>query len=479
MMNPFITIKELRNKLIKKELSAQEVHAFYRQRIKQYNQKLNAVLEVFQETQNANKQEGSLAGIPGLRKDYICQKGTLTTAGSKILANYKAPYNATVITRLEQQGASIIGRTNMDEFGMGASGEFSAYGPTHNPWNTDYVPGGSSSGSAAAVAAGLIPFALGAETGGSVRQPASFCNLVGLYPTYGLHSRYGLMAFTSSNDQVGPLTRTVYDNALIATALSGQDIHDATSLPIKPKDYTKNLDGKLPENLTIGIMSDVLNHEGIDPHISTTFNQAIKQLEKLGAKIKVIDLPSLKYGIAIYFIISRAEAASNLSRYDGTLYGARTQKTTDLLDMYLHTREEGFGIEVKRRILVGNYVLSAGHRDAYYEKAQQVRAMIRQEFDQAFKEVDVLTSPTSPLLPFKIGSLVNDPIALYLCDYFYLPNCMIGTPALSIPCGFSPNGLPIGIQFLGPRLSEEVLYKVAYAFEQSTDYHLKTPLGFD
>ena len=478
-MNPFITIKELKDKLLKKELSPQEVHSFYRQRIKKYNQQLNAILELFAPPSGEDKHEGLLAGIPGLRKDNICQKGTLTTAGSKVLASYQAPYSATVISRLEAQGAKIIARGNMDEFAMGGSGEFSCYGPTYNPWDLSRVPGGSSSGPAAAVAAGLIPFALGTETGGSVRQPAAFCNLVGLYPTYGLHSRYGIMAFSSSNDQVGPLTRTVYDNALISTALSGNDPHDSTSLAVGPKDYTKNLDGTLPEKLTIGIISDALDHEGIDPQISTSFNDAVSQLKKLGATIKTIKLPSLKYGIAIYFIISRAEAASNLSRYDGTLYGARTQKPADLIDMYLHTREEGFGMEVKRRILVGNYVLSAGHRDAYYYKAQQVRAMIRQEFDQAFKEVDLLISPTSPILPFKIGELINDPIALYLCDYFYLPNCMIGTPALSVPCGLSQEKLPMGIQFLGPRFSEELLYKVAYAYEQSTDHHLNVPTGYN
>jgi aspartyl-tRNA(Asn)/glutamyl-tRNA(Gln) amidotransferase subunit A len=366
----------------------------------------------------------------------------------------------------------------MDEFAMGASGETSAYGPTCNPWDVTRSPGGSSSGSAAAVAAGLVPFAMGSETGGSIRQPASFCNLVGMYPTYGLHSRYGIIACGSSLDQVGPLTKTVYDNALVASALSGQDPKDATTIPMAPKDYTLGLDGNLPENFTVGIIKDALS-DSIDPQVTKAFEAACEQLKKLGAKLKVVELPSIKYGNAVYFIISRAEGASNLSRYDGSLYGNRSKECSTLEQMYVTTRQEGFGQEVKTRILTGNYVLSAGHRDAYYHKAQQVRSMIRAEFNEAFKEVNVLISPTVTTLPFKLGENTGDPIAMYLADLFTVVNCVIGTPGISVPCGFSREGLPIGFQILGPRLSESLLYKVAYAFEQSTDYHLKNPVGYE
>ncbi len=479
-MNPFITLKELKAKLDQKELSTKEVIRFYGDRIKKYQPKLNAFIEHFDDVQAPDiADKGPLAGIPIAIKDNICQKGRTNSAGSKILANYRAPYDATVVAHLKTAGAVSVGRSNMDEFGMGGSGEFSAYGPTKNPWNTDLVPGGSSSGSGAAVAAGLVPCALGTETGGSVRSPATFCNLTGLYPTYGLNSRYGLIAFTSSTDQVGLLTRTVYDNAMLLSVTAGKDERDATSLDVAKKDYTIGLDGTIPAGLKIGIIKDAVEAEGIDPEVRATFLQAVEQLKKLGATISYIDLPNLKYGIALYFIISRAEAASNLYRYDGSLYGARKMDATNLADMYLGTRDEGFGQEVKRRILVGNYVLSAGHKDAYYNKAQSIRAMLRAEFNEAFKAVDLLISPTAPMLPFAIGGLSQDPVAMYMADYFTTPNCIIGTPALAIPAGFSKNNLPIGFQFFGPRLSEALLYKVAHAFQESTDYHLKTPAGYE
>lgn len=480
MFSPFITIKELKEKISKKEVNTSEVVRFYIDRIKKHNPKLNSVLEAFDDVTDQNIDSAEiLGGIPYLVKDVILQKGRLATGGSKILSNYKAPYDSTVNERLKKAGAISIGRTNCDEFAMGNSGEQSGFGATSNPWDESRVPGGSSSGSAAAVAAGLAPFALGTETGGSVRQPASFCNLVGMYPTYGLHSRYGVMAFGSSLDQVGALTQTVYDNALVLTALSGQDAKDSTTIQMQPKDYTKNLDGKLPENFTVGVIKDALESNGINGEVSFAFNQAIETLKKLGAKIKVVDLPHLKYGNAVYFIISRAEGASNLSRYDGSLYGKRAEDADNLFDMYLKTREQGFGREVKLRIMTGNYVLSAGHKDAYYNKAQAVRAIIRKEFDAAFKDVNVLISPTFSMLPFKIGEAASDPLAMYLGDVFNVPNCVIGTPGISIPCGFSKTTLPIGFQLLGPRLSEELLFKVAYAFEQSTDYHLKHPGNYE
>lgn len=477
-MKPFLTIKELKEKLGKKEVSPREVANYYRERLKRFNGALNHALEVFEEENTQTKTDGTLSGIPYLVKDIICQKGHITSAGSKILANFKAPYDATVITRLKAAGAISLGRANCDEFAMGSSGEASAFGPTKNPWDTTRVPGGSSSGSAAAVAAGLVPFALGSETGGSIRNPAAFCGLVGLYPTYGLHSRFGAIAFSSSLDQICPITKTVYDCALVTSALSGKDPHDATTVQIAPKDYTQDLDGKLPNGMRIGIIKDGLG-EGIDPQIAHAFDESCKILEKLGAKLKIIDLPSLKYGNPTYFIMTRAEAASNLSRYDGTLYGYRSPSCQTLDQMYEMTRSEGFGQEVKTRILIGNYVLSSGYKDAYYHKALAVRNMIRADFDAAFKEVDLLTSPTMPILPFKIGELAGDPVAMYIADKLLIANNVIGLPALSLPCGYSQENLPMGIQFIGPRLSEERLFKTAHAFEQSAGFYSKNPAGYE
>lgn len=480
-MKPFMTIKELKTKLANKECSPQEIKDFYLARIKKYDKQLNSVIESFdnadQDTEIA--QEGLLAGIPYVCKDNILQKGYIASAASNILKNFKATYDATVIKNLKKQGALSLGRANQDEFGMGSSGEFSAYGPTRNPWDLERSPGGSGSGSGAAVAAGLVPFSLSTETGGSNRHPAAWGGLVGLYPTYGLNSRFGVIPFASSNDQVGPITKTVYDNALVLSSLSGMDPLDTTSVQSPAKDYTKNLDGKMPSGLRIGIIRDLAEHEKVNPEIAQAFSDAVKQLEKLGAQIVYVDLPMINYAMAVYFIISRAEAASNLSRYDGTLYGNRVKDAESLYDMYLKTRQEGFGIEVKRRILVGNYVLSAGHKDAYYLKAQQVRNAMRAEFQAAFSKMDLLISPTTPQLPYKIGELVNDPIEMHLADSYLVPSCIVGTPGLSIPCGYSKTNLPIGFQFLGPRLSEELIYKVAYAYEQSTDHHLRNPQGYE
>ncbi|MFC1894534.1 Asp-tRNA(Asn)/Glu-tRNA(Gln) amidotransferase subunit GatA [Candidatus Dependentiae bacterium] len=479
-MKPFLSIKEISAKLTKKEVSSKEIISFYLKRLKKFDSELNSTLEIFENVENKeSKYTGKLTGIPGLIKDNINQKNRITSCGSKILQNYRATYNATVVKKLKKEGAISLGRTNMDEFAMGGSGEYSAFKITQNPWNKTRVPGGSSAGSAAAVAAGLVPFALGSETGGSVRQPAAFCGLVGLYPTYGTNSRYGIVAFTSSTDQVGPLTKTVYDNALIETIISGHDKRDQTSLYREKIDFTKNLTGKLPNNLTLGVIQDSLESEAVNEEIKESFKNAIAQLEKLGAKIRYISLPDLKYGISVFFIISRAEAASNLYRFDGSLYGSRSKEVQNLQDMYIKTRHDGFGMEVKRRILMGNYVLSSSHKKAYYNKANHVRAMIRAEFENAFNEVDLLISPTTPTLPFKIGQMTQDPLKMYMADYFTVPNCITGNPAISIPCGFSKENLPIGFQFIGPRLSESLLYQVAHAFEQTTGYHLKTPKGFD
>jgi len=480
-MKPFITLQELILKLEKKEVSPREVALFYADRIKKYNPSLNAVIQLFEDAVEnyPSDKTGKLAGVPFLHKDNICKKDRTTSAGSKILANYQATYDATVMKRLAEDGAITIGRTNCDEFAMGGSGEYSAYGATRNPWDLNRVPGGSSSGSAAAVSAGLVPFALGTETGGSVRQPASFCNLVGMYPTYGRNSRYGTLAFTSSTDQVGVLTKTVYDNALVMSSMSGKDPYDTTSIQEDSQDFTQGLDGKLPEGLTLGIIKDALDSDGINPEVRKAFDDAVTHLKTLGAKIKSIELPHLKYAIAVYFILSRVEASSNLYRYDGALYGMRNHDAQDLFKMYVETRHDGFGQEVKRRILTGNYALSAGHQEAYYSQANHVRKMILAEFENSFKEVDLLISPTAPSLPFKIGEMLKDPITMYLADYFTVPNCVIGTPAISLPCGFSSSGLPIGFQFLGPQLSESLLYKAAHAFQQTTNFHLKNPKGYE
>ena len=311
-----------------------------------------------------------------------------------------------------------------------------------------------------------------------MRQPASFCSLVGLYPTYGLHSRFGVLPFASSTDQVGPLTKTVYDNALVATALSGHDSHDSTSIQRAPVDYTAQLNGSLPKGLKIGVLKEALEAEGMDPEVRAAFERTIEQLRSLGATIVPVSVPSMAHGIAVYFIISRAEAASNLSRFDGSLYGSRVDGKA-LEDMYTKTRQAGFGAEVKRRILTGNYVLASGHKDAYYKKALQVRQLIRNEFDAMFSTVDLMISPTVPTLPFTLGSMVADPLAMYLADYFTVPNCIIGTPALSLPCGFSQNNEPIGFQLLGPALSEQLIYQTAYAYEQNTDHHTKVPQGYE
>lgn len=481
MLKPFLTIKKLKDLINNKDVTKKEVTSFYSKRLQKQDETLGATLSLFEEKSiNENRNEdGILNGIPGILKANISQENRPLNCGSKILQNYTAPYDATVTKRLKEAGATILGVANMDEFAMGSSGEFSAYKITRNPWDLNRVPGGSSSGAAAAVAAGLVPWALGTETGGSVRQPASFTGLVGLYPTYGTFSRYGIIAFTSSTDQPGPLTKTVYDNALISSALIGQDPNDSTSTFRDKVDFTKNLTGKLPKDLKIGVIKDAIDSDGVNSEVKESFKTAIKQLEKLGAKIEYIDLPDLKYGISVYFIISRAEAASNLARFDGSLYGMRDMNAEELREMYIKTRHDGFGIEVKRRLLMGNYVLSSGHKDSLYKKADHLRAMIRAEFEQAFKDVDLLISPTASTLPFEIGSTCKDPLKMYLSDYFTVPNCITGNPSLSLPCGFSKEGLPIGFQFIGPRLSEDLMYQVAYAFEQSTDYHTKTPKDFE
>lgn len=473
----FSSICELKKSLEKKEISSQELLSFFIDRFSKFDASIGSALEIFDKDSilDASKSQGMLTGIPGLIKDNISQNGRTLSCGSKILENFVATYDATVIARLKNEGALLIGRANMDEFAMGSSTETSAFQKTRNPWNLERVPGGSSGGSIAAVAAGFVPWALGSETGGSVRQPAAFCGIVGLKPTYGLLSRSGLVAYGSSIDQIGIATREVYDAALVLSAVAGHDPKDSTSLPIPKKDYTKMLDGKLPEGLRIGVVENALHAQGVDGEILNAIEQAITELTKLGAQIKRISLPTMDYSAATYFIISRAEAASNLARFDGVRYGLRSTDASSLASMYFNTRHDGFGAEVKTRILVGNYVLSAGHAAKFYANATKVQNLMLNEFSQAFKDVDALVMPVHPIPAFKFGAFDVDKLQMDLQDYFTCAANLIGSPALSVPCGFTRDKLPIGFQFVGPHLSEELLLKIAYAYEQQTPWHTMHP----
>ncbi len=471
----YASIKTLQELLKKGSISYQDLISFYQKRAQDLSH-LGAVLEVF-DTPSIKKDIkaiGTLSGIPGYIKDNICQKDRITSCASKILENFTSPYDATVVKRLKESGALMLGRTNMDEFAMGSSGETSAFGKTRNPWNTECVPGGSSSGSAAAVAAGLAPWALGSDTGGSVRQPAGMCGIVGMKPTYGLVSRYGLIAYGSSLDTIGVLTRDVYDNAAVFSAIAGLDLSDSTSLSVQPKDYTSNLDGSIPDNLTIGVVDTALEAEGLHPEIRAANLEAIRFFESKGARVKKITLSTLDYCAASYFIISRAEAASNLARFDGIRYGNRVS-SHDLNELYEKTRQQGFGAEVKARILMGNYVLSVGHAADFYNNAQLVRRAIRKEIAQAFQDVDVLVMPSHAVPAFKLGAFDNDKLAMDLQDYFTAPVNLSGVPGLSIPVGFSSDGKPLGMQLIGPHLSESLLYQLGYAYQQETDWHKQHP----
>lgn len=474
-LTSFSTIATLKDLLEKKKIHTTEVRDFYIERFKKYDHEINSALEIFQQDLIEENSEGILKGIPGLIKDNICQKGKITSCASKMLKNYKAPYDATVIKKLKTSGAIMLGRANMDEFAMGSSTETSAFFKTKNPWNLDKVPGGSSGGSAAAVAAGLVPFALGSDTGGSVRQPAAFCGIVGLKPTYGLVSRYGLIAYASSIDQVGIFSHTVFDNALVLSAISGFDEHDATTLKKATYDYTKHLDGKLPENLTIGIVEDALYADGMDNEIVASIENAISLFSKKNVTIKKIKLPMLSYTAACYFIISRAEAASNLARFDGIKYGHRSVTAKNLQDIYLNSRQEGFGQEVQARIMIGNYVLSAGHADEFYQHAKIVQSNLQEEFNNAFKSVDLLIMPTHPIPAFSFDAFARNKLQMDLQDYFTCGINLAKIPAIQIPCGFTKSNLPIGMQLVGPQCSEELLFKVGHAFQQETDFHMRHP----
>ncbi|MDD5038775.1 MAG: Asp-tRNA(Asn)/Glu-tRNA(Gln) amidotransferase subunit GatA [Dehalococcoidales bacterium] len=478
-----LTIHEAHRLLKSKQLSSVELTKAYLERLHQIEAKVCAFVTITDELALnqarradeliANGSISPLTGIPALIKDNICTKGIRTTCSSKMLENFVPPYDATVVEKLNACGSVILGKANMDEFAMGSSTENSALFTTHNPWDLSRVPGGSSGGSAAAVAAGETVYALGSDTGGSIRQPAGFCSVTGLKPTYGRVSRYGLVAFASSLDQIGPLTRDVTDCALVLNAIAGYDTRDSTSVPSSTPDYTRCLTTEL-KGLNIGIPREYFV-EGMQPEVKTAILTAINILEKLGAKIDwEVSLPHTRYSLAVYYIIAPSEASANLARYDGVKYGFSYQEVESVWEAMAKTRQYGFGAEVKRRIMLGTYALSAGYYDAYYLKAQKVRTIIRQEFDQAFSKFDALITPTSPTVPFKIGEKVGDPLQMYLSDVCTLPINIAGVPAISIPAGFT-GGLPIGMQIIGKPFSEETLLKIAYAYEQATEWHKKRP----
>ena len=471
----FATITELQKELASNNLTREDIVTASLERARNFSH-LNAVLELFDKDSilQASKSAGPLAGIPGFIKDNITQKDRKATCGSKILENFVSPYDSTAISRLKNDGALMLGRVNMDEFAMGSSGETSAFGPTKNPWDNSCVPGGSSSGSIAAVAAGLAQWSLGSETGGSVRQPAALCGIVGLKPTYGLISRYGLIAYGSSLDQIGIATRSVKDSAIVLSTIAGHDASDSSSLNIGRKDYTQTIDGSLTKNLKIGYIDEGINNESLNPEIRQATLDALKAYEKMGATLVPISLKTLAYSAACYFIISRAEAASNLARFDGVRYGLRT-KSSSLNSMYENTRHNGFGKEVTVRILVGNYVLSVGHAGQFYDNAQRVRSAIREEFKAAFNDVDLLAMPTHSVPAFVVGQYDNDKLAMDLQDYFTCPVNLAGIPALSLPIGFTADKKPIGMQLIGPHLSEELIFKNAYAYEQQHVWHTMHP----
>jgi aspartyl-tRNA(Asn)/glutamyl-tRNA(Gln) amidotransferase subunit A len=414
-----------------------------------------------------------LLGIPIAIKDNMCTEGIRTTCASKILANFVPPYDATVVRKLKEAGMVLCGKPNMDEFAMGSSTENSGFFITKNPWDLERIPGGSSGGSAAAVAADECIGSLGSDTGGSIRQPASCCGVVGLKPTYGRVSRYGLVAFASSLDQIGPITKDVKDTALLLNVIAGHDPKDSTSANIPAPDFTKALKKEV-KGLKIGLPKEYFI-EGMDPEVEKAIRGAVKTLEGLGAKVVEVSLPHSDYAVATYYILATSEASSNLARYDGVKYGFRAQSAKDLLEMYMKSRSQGFGSEVKRRIMLGTYALSAGYYEAYYKKGQQARTLIKRDFDEAFKSVDVIATPTAPTAAFKIGEKSADPLQMYLSDIFTISVNLAGIPGMSLPCGFTKGNLPIGLQLLGRHFNEEAILHAAYAYEQATEWHKKKP----
>lgn len=480
------TVAELSRALGRKEVSSAELTKVFLERISRYKN-LNAFITVDPERSLTQAKEadariargegGALTGVPLAQKDIFCADGWLTTCGSKILSNFVAPYDATIIDKFNRAGAVCLGKTNMDEFAMGSSNETSYYGVVKNPWSVDRVPGGSSGGSAATVAARLAPAATGTDTGGSIRQPASLTGLTGLKPSYGRVSRYGMIAFASSLDQGGPLCRTAEDCALLLNAMAGFDARDSTSVDEPVPDYTKTL-GQAIEGLRIGLPKEYFG-EGLSPEVAQVVQAALGEYKKLGAEIVEISLPNSRLAIPCYYVLAPAEASSNLSRFDGARYGYRAKDYTDLLDMYCKTRAEGFGAEVKRRIMIGTYALSAGYYDAYYLKAQQLRRLIAQDFERAFQSCDIIMGPTSPTTAFKIGEKSDDPVAMYLSDIYTISVNLAGLPGMSIPAGFAPDGLPVGLQLVGRYFDEARLLNIAHRYQQATDWHKRMPKGFE
>lgn len=472
-----LTIHEAGTLLKEKKISSLELTKDYLERIKLVEPSVHAFVTVTEESalERARQADdaiaagkaGPLTGVPIVIKDNMCTRGVKTTCSSKMLENFVPPYSATVVEKLNDAGAVMVGKANMDEFAMGSSTENSALFVTHNPWDLERVPGGSSGGSAVSVAAGEAVCALGSDTGGSIRQPAGFCSVVGMKPTYGRVSRYGLVAFASSLDQIGPLTQDVTDCAILLNVIAGHDKRDSTSVPEPVPDYTKSLKTDL-KGMRLGIPKEYYV-EGMQAGVADAMKAAIKKLEELGAKLEEVSLPHTPYSLAVYYIIAPSEASANLARYDGVKYGY-SYKGDTMWESMEKTRENGFGPEVKRRIMIGTYALSAGYYDAWYVKAQKVRTMIRREFDSAFEKYDALITPTSPTVPFKIGEKTDDPLAMYLSDVCTLPINIAGVPAVSIPAGFV-DGLPVGMQIIGKHFSEETLLKVAYAYEQATEWH--------
>lgn len=480
------TAVQLADAVAKKRISAAEVARAFLERIERENPKLNAFLSVFADQAIATARQvdqklvagqpvGPLAGVPIAVKDNICTAFGTTTCGSKILANYRSPFSATAVQRLLAADAVILGKTNLDEFGMGSSTENSAFGPTLNPWDRRRVSGGSSGGSAAAVAADLAAAALGSDTGGSIRQPASFCGISGLKPTYGRVSRYGLVAYGSSLDQIGPMARTAEDIALLLNVMAGYDPADSTSVPetvaAKP-DYLQNL-SEFPRNLKIAVAPQL--NQGAQEEVKLAIDDALKQYQRLGAQIIETQLPHFDYAIAAYYVIATAEASSNLARYDGVHYGYRSATAFDYIAVYTRSRDEGFGAEVKRRIMLGTFALSSGYYDAYYLKALKVRNLIRQDFVRVFEQADCLVLPTSPTTAFGLGEKTADPLQMYLADVYTIAVNLAGVPALSIPCGFDSQGLPIGMQLIGAPFSEQRLLQIAHGYQQVTDWHRRKP----
>jgi aspartyl-tRNA(Asn)/glutamyl-tRNA(Gln) amidotransferase subunit A len=478
----YATLKELSLQLAAKKISSVELTTDYLQRIKKLDSKLNSYITVTEQhalaqaraadEARAKAQAHILTGVPIAHKDIFCTQGIKTSCGSKMLDKFISPYDATVVEKLNALHVVTLGKTNMDEFAMGSSNESSFYGPVKNPWNLDCIPGGSSGGSAAAIAAGLAPAATGTDTGGSIRQPASLCGITGIKPTYGRVSRYGMIAYASSLDQGGPMAQTAEDCALLLNAMAGFDPKDSTSIDKAVPDYSKDLNQPI-KGLRIGIPKEFFA-EGLDPEVAKVVQTAIKEFEKLGAIVKEISLPHNHLSLPAYYLIAPAEASSNLARYDGVRYGYRCEQPKDLIDLYKRSRGEGFGSEVKRRIMIGTYALSSGYYDAYYLKAQKIRRLIHDDFATAFNEVDVIMGPTSPTVAFKIGEKSQDPVSMYLSDIYTLAINLAGLPAMSIPAGFS-QGLPVGLQIIGNLFSESKLLNVAHQYQCVTDWHKQHP----